>query len=195
MRDPARRRGGFTRAALAVGLAALAVAAALSLWAQYRWLARSTEAYPQAYRAAIASRLATVASDVSSALEADARRVLDGPADAILADSEDDDVDRYFRSATAAQADCYFLFSLARDRRFKVTLYDPKRQAKEPGWDESYSNVARNASLRWMYLLANQIPADPNEIAVYEANPERLVVIRPVVDASSQAVGVAGFVV
>jgi signal transduction histidine kinase len=46
-----------------------------------------------------------------------------------------------------------------------------------------------------MYLLVNRIPADPNEIAVYEANPERLVVIRPVVDASSQAVGVAGFVV
>ena len=176
------------------GLLALGVAVALSLWTQYRWLVRVSETYPQAYREAMGSRLSSVSDDIATRLKTDLLRALDGPAESIVAYSEDDDVERYFAGAPDSVAERYFLFAFLPERQLKVTVYDPERRMKTREWD-SYSNVARNASLKWMYALASRAVVDPETLEVFEANPERLVISRAVVDESSRAVGVAGLVV
>jgi signal transduction histidine kinase len=194
MRRPGTRLGDIRRAALATGLLALGVAVALSLWTQYRWLVRVSETYPQAYREAMGSRLSSVSDDIATRLETDLLRALDGPPEAIVAYSEDDDVERYFAGAPDSVAERYFLFAFLPERQLKVTVYDPEQRMKTREWD-SYSNVARNASLKWMYALASRAVVDPRTLEVFEANPERLVISRAVVDESSRAVGVAGLVV
>src|SRR3954470_16785835 len=104
------------RRGVRLGLVALACALAWGLWSQYRWLAQASEAAPALYRTALEGRLQTVAAEVERGYRSATLRALEGPADAVNLQSDDDDVERYFRDVPADGVRYYYLFSL-RDRR------------------------------------------------------------------------------
>jgi signal transduction histidine kinase len=197
VRRIARRTAAATAArhGLWLGLGAAAVAACASLWFQYHALVRLEETMPAARRALLRERVTALAADLEEGFRSRALRDLSAPADVIR--PGEDDLDRAFGEASAGGVKWYFLVSLDEGRRPEVALYNPRRRPdtrpRRPM--RPAAAVARNASLQWMFNLARNRPVDPDTLASFEANPGQLAVIKPIVDASSRMVGVAGMIV
>jgi signal transduction histidine kinase len=184
---------------LALGLAVVAAGLLASLWLQASSLLEIARTSPAAERASLEKRLGGLAADVEGAYEAWARGALAVAASAVIPASDVDDVEAAFRNAPAEGVRRYFVFSLSGVRRvdrLKVTLYNPKARAalESKGWRRGAA-AARNAAVRWMHPLQFRLRVDPDRIETVRLSPTQSVIMRPIVDAESRIVGIAGMLV
>ena len=192
-----RGRDYVKRHMILAGLCAVILPLTILLGLQYQALAKLQETSPMATRASLESRLGAVANHVEAGYLVEARRRLDVPPSAIVKGSTDDDIS-VFQGAPAEGVRRYFIASLYSDtKKGKVTMYDPvigglsDNEARTPIFWAAFA--ASLYSLNQM--MKPDFVVDPDRIEVDEKDPEHRIALKPIVDANSRMVGVAGMVV
>jgi signal transduction histidine kinase len=141
-------------------------------------------------------RLADVAWDVQDFYRSRAYQTLTVSPQAILHDQREDDVERAFRFAPADGVKAYFLSSpFETSANIKVTLYDPvERRRVYESWRPA-EWAALSASSAYFSLILRDARVDPNKLVFGEDDPANRVIAKPITDAASRPVGVAGMIV
>lgn len=175
---------------IVLGICAIVAPLLVNLHVQYRSLVELQEVAPIARRAALERRLENLGSDIQEFYRARALAALAVPAKAILAESDDDNVELAFGDAPPEGVRRYFLCSM-RGRKAKVTMYDPitRQQIYEhtpEGWSALF------ASTGFLRDVLERSVVDPSSLMTSDATPEDTIIVRPIVNAESQAIGVAG---
>ncbi len=178
-----------------IGLCAIIAPLLVNLYTQYASLTELQAASPIAREASWERRLTDVANDVQQFYRNRAYQALSVPPQAILRNKGDDAVEIYFKNAPAEGVKRYFLSSpYDSSSMIKVTLYDPATRSKiyerpPDAW------AAFSASSSFFSLIVRDAAVDPNKLVFGEDDPDNRIIAKPITDASSRPVGVAGMIV
>ncbi|HQR39399.1 MAG TPA: HAMP domain-containing sensor histidine kinase [Blastocatellia bacterium] len=179
-----------------IGICAIIAPLLVNLWTQYRSLTELQKTSPLARQASWEHRLGDVATDVQGFYRDRAIQALNLPPQAILKDKDDDAVEVYFRNAPAEGVKWYFISSPFSNEPnlVKVTLYDPAtrtmvREKRSEHW------AAFSASSSYFSLILRDASVDRDRLVFGVDDPDNRIIAKPITDASSRAVGVAGMIV
>ncbi len=179
-----------------IGLCAIVAPLLVNLYTQYASLTELQAASPLVRQASWERRLGDVANDVQLFYTNRVQQALDVPPQAIVRYQDDDAVEVYFKDAPAEGVKRYFLSSpFPLDQTMvKVTMYDPATRTKI--YERTPDHwAAFSASSSFFSLILRDASVDPNKLVFGEDDPDNRIVAKPITDASSRAVGVAGMIV
>jgi signal transduction histidine kinase len=165
---------------------------------QYHALARLEAASPAAQKMSLETRLHSIVDDMDRQYLADARRALAVSPAVINPKSEADDVS-HFAGVRADGVLRFFVASLyttpESKKRTKITTYDPATGIADGDVDSPLFWAIYAAAVYRINQMMSLKVVDPNAIEVDEKDPKFRIALRPIVDAESRIVGVAGIVV
>lgn len=185
-----------------VGACAILVPLAINMWAQYESLTELQETSPLARNASIERRVREVSNDLLAFYRDRAMQTLSVPPQAIRPDEPNDPVDLYFKDAPAEGISRYYLSAPYYEKdigqQIKLSLYDPHTRSivklgGPPRPPEVWSAIA--ASTGFMRLIMKAEIVDPDLLVFSDADPDNLIIAKPITDKSSRVIGVAGMIV
>jgi signal transduction histidine kinase len=182
-----------------IGLCAIIAPLLVNLYTQYASLTELQRTSPLVRQASWEHRLERVAGDVQRYYRERAYAALSVPPQVIVTDGADDAVEICFRDAPAEGVKRYFLSSpytstKPNASKVKVTMYDPLTRTKVSERTPDHW-AAFSASSAFFSLILRDASVDPNQLVFGEDDPDNRIVAKPITDASSRAVGVAGMIV
>ncbi len=214
-----KRMAFFKRHIIGLGLGVVVVALFVNLVVQYRSLARLGEALPAARRAGISKRLSLIDDEIQNFYRRMARQAFDVPAAIFAQDlvavegnfvEYDARVKAHFQSKPKTGIKRYFVMTVSRSNGKRIlSMYDPKTEGMLEGYPAAEGWAAFVAGAPWMTLMWRDVAASknpsmattrfpeisPDNLLFGDNDPENPVVLKPIIDESSQLVGIAGLVI
>jgi signal transduction histidine kinase len=202
-----------------LGLGVVVIALLVNLVVQYRSLAKLGEALPAARRAAISKRLSIIEDEIQNFYRSAAEDALRVPGSVLAQEliEADDDFARYdaavkahFENKTKTGIKRYFVLTVSRANGKRVlSMYDPKTGVMLEGHPEAEGWAAFVAGAPWMTLMWRNVAAlrnpsipmtrtpeiSPDNLLFADNDPENPIILRPLMDSSSQLIGIAGLVI
>jgi signal transduction histidine kinase len=186
-----QRQGFLRKHGLWVGFVAVLVPLLVILGLQYRSLVALEKTSVSAHRGALRNYLEAVAADVANFYRTTAARTLPLLADAVVQHTPPA-VDACITGVQGAQ----LLFTaFMQDDMPQGHFYDPMCQPLASAPDAATVYAIKVAAAPWIMLSKKGMVVEAATVTVDERDPEHRLLLKPVTDAASRVIGVAGMVV
>ena len=186
------RQGWLRQHGLWVGFVAVLMPLLVILGLQYRSLVALEKTSVAAHRGALRDYLEAVAADVADFYRTTAARALSGLADAVVQQTPP-----AVAACTPGVPGARLLFTVfMQDETFQGHhFYDPWCQPLASTPDAATVSAIKVAAAPWFILSKKGMVVDATPVTVDERDPEHRFLLKPVTDAASRVIGVAGMVV
>ena len=186
------RQGWLRQHGLWVGFVAVLMPLLVILGLQYRSLVVFEKTSVAAHRGALRDYLEAVAADVADFYRTTAARALSGLADAVVQQTPP-----AVAACTPGVPGARLLFTVfMQDETFQGHhFYDPWCQPLASTPDAATVSAIKVAAAPWFILSKKGMVVDATPVTVDERDPEHRFLLKPVTDAASRVIGVAGMVV
>jgi len=176
------------------GLIAVLVPLAVLLALQYSWLSELERKSAIAHDASLKNYLEAAASAVEYFYRLGAERALDLPS-SIFTENQLEKAAYLFEQRRMKGARRFFVYSFVKDDWGKLYFYEPSIPSMEPPSSLEESRAVYVSAAPWERLSKKAASLPTAELAVDERDRDNRIILKPIVDSSSQIVGLAGMIV
>lgn len=181
------------RRALWLGLLAVLVPLLILLALQFIWLGHLRRVTAIAHEAALHTFLESVGTDIQYFYRSGAERALNIPA-ALIVQGRLDKVAHQWKAKPVGGARLLFLADFTRERFGNFLVYDPATKTLETPAASEESMAIILATTPWHLMRFRGLAMQPSSLMVDERNTEHRIILNPILDESSEVVGVTGMI-
>ena len=181
------------RRALWLGFLAVLVPLLILLALQFIWLGHLRRVTAIAHEAALHTFLESVGTDIQYFYRSGAERALNIPA-ALIVQGRFDKVAHQWKAKPVEGARRLFLADFTRERFGNFLVYDPATKTLETPAASEESLAIILATTPWQLMRFRGPAMQPSSLMVDERNTEHRIILNPILDESSEVVGVTGMI-
>jgi signal transduction histidine kinase len=181
------------RRTLWLGFVAVLVPLLILLVLQFVWLGHLRRATAIAHQAALHTFLESVGTDIQYFYRSDAERALNVAA-SLIVQGRFDKVAHQWKVKPVLGARRLFLADFTRERFGNFYVYNPDTQRLESPAASEESLAIVLASSPWQLLRFRGPTSQGSTLMVDERNPQYRIIMNPILDESSDVVGMAGMI-